>query len=174
MAEELANHIENRAADLARRGVSADEALRRARIEFGGVENCKEYCREARGFRLFDELSQDLRYALRMMRRNPVVTTVAVASLAIGIGANTAVYSMLNALLLRPLPVSNPERLVLLREASARGAGSSDWTIFSKLRDELTGKAVQIYRPFEGVAATRIPGAGGHRRAGWRSNACRP
>ena len=159
MAEELANHIENRAADLASRGVPADEALRRARIEFGGVENYKERCREARGYRLFDELSQDLRYALRMMRRNPVVTAVAVVSLAIGIGANTAVYSMLNALLLRPLPVSNPERLVLLREASARGVGSSDWTIFSKLRDELAGTAPG--RPFQGIAATRIPGAAG-------------
>jgi hypothetical protein len=55
MAEELANHIENRAADLASRGIPADEALRRARIEFGGVENYKERCREARGFRLFDD-----------------------------------------------------------------------------------------------------------------------
>src|SRR4051812_4841470 len=129
MADEIAGHIERRSDDLITRGLSRDESLRQARIEFDGIENYREQCREALGFSPWDEVSRNVRFAFRMMRRDPVVTCVIVLSLAIGIGANTAVYSVMNALLLRSLPVAHPEQLCLLNEYSPRGKGSSSYPL---------------------------------------------
>src|SRR5208283_2886905 len=114
METEMRFHIESFAEDLVRSGVPREEAMRRARIEFGGIESHKDAVRASLGLRWWDEFSTDLRYALRMMRRSPGFTTVAVLSLALGIGANTAIFSLIYTLMLRTLPVQDPGQLVEL------------------------------------------------------------
>src|SRR5215472_13469785 len=109
MDAELRFHIEAFAEDLVRRGVTREEALRRAHIEFGGVERAKEECREARGANFIQSLIQDLRFGLRILAKAPGFTSVVVLSLALGIGANTAIFSLIDALMLKMLPVRQPE-----------------------------------------------------------------
>jgi predicted permease len=112
---ELQYHLEACAEDLMhRRGLPREAALRQARVAFGSVDNCREDIREARGLHLFDELARNGRYAFRQFRKNPGFTLTVVPILALGIGANTAIFSIYYNLLLRPLPVREPERLVNL------------------------------------------------------------
>jgi putative ABC transport system permease protein len=123
MDAELRFHIETRADDLVRSGVSREEAMRRARMEFGGVEGVKEEGREARGVRFFDELFQDLRHGQRVLRKSPGFALVAVLTLALGIGTTTAIFSVVNAVLLRPLAIEDSSRVVLLQEWWKGSAG---------------------------------------------------
>ncbi len=114
IADELQFHIESRAADLERTGLSPAEALRRARIEFGAVDKYREDIRTSLGLRLFDELRDDLRYATRMLRSSPGFTAVAIGSLALGIGANTIIFSLAKGVLVDRLPVPHPEQLKMV------------------------------------------------------------
>ena len=113
--EELRFHIEMETEKNVRLGMHPDEARRRALRDFGGVQSTKDAHRDVRG-RFFEELSADVRYALRALRRAPVLTTTAALTLALGIGANTTIFSAVNAVILQPLPFADPGRLVMLWE----------------------------------------------------------
>jgi len=121
MDAELRFHLQSFADDLIRSGVPREEALRRARLEFGAVERAKEECREARGVSLTETLLQDIRYGARLLRKNPGFTSVAVLTLALGIGANTAIFSLVNGILLVGLPYPHAEQLVSVTGSYPRG-----------------------------------------------------
>ncbi len=114
MADEMSFHIEAYTRDLIRSGVPSAEAERRARVEFGGVEVYKERCREARGLQMLDDLRADLRYAGRTLAKCPSFSITAILTLALGIGANTGLFTMVDTLLLRPVPVQDPTSLYQL------------------------------------------------------------
>lgn len=123
MDQELHTHIRDRADDLERSGLPRPEAERRARLDFGGYQKIKEECREARGAYFLETLAQDVRYGLRMLRRSPGFATIAVITLTLGIGANTAVYSLVDEIWLRPRPVPHPERVVRIFTSNPSSEG---------------------------------------------------
>ena len=112
--EELRAHLEHQVQKYVQSGLPIEEAKRRARLQFGGLEQVKEECREARGVNFVETTLQDIRYGSRMLARSPGFTAVAVVTLALGIGANTLIFSVVNAAILHPLPFPDANRLVTL------------------------------------------------------------
>jgi len=120
MNEELCFHFERQVEKYVASGLPRAEAERRARLTIGGEDKIKEDVREARGVGFVETSIQDLRYGVRMLRKNPSFTIVAILTLALGMGATTAIFSVVDALLLRPLPYNDPAKLVVVWENSIR------------------------------------------------------
>src|SRR5258708_22889377 len=118
---ELRAHLKDEAAKYVAAGVPRDEAVRRARLALGGLEQIKEQCRDARGTRLLEDLLQDFRYAIRTLRQRPGFAAVALLTLALGSGATTVMFTVINGVLLKPLPYAQPDKLLSLQE-------QTDWS----------------------------------------------
>jgi putative ABC transport system permease protein len=113
---ELRFHLEHRIADLVDGGMAPEEARRQARLEFGGLDQVKEECRDVGGSHLIETFIQDLRYGLRQLRRNPGFSVVAILTIALGVGANAAIFSVVYGIVFRPLPYRDPGRLAAIWE----------------------------------------------------------
>jgi predicted permease len=144
--EEVGLHLQMMEEEFRRRGMSETEAMAAARREFGGVAHSKEAYRDQRGFPWLESFGKDVRYALRGLRRSPGFAAAAVVSLALGIGANTAIFSLFHTLMLRMLPVAHPEQLVAIHRTGGWGRG----VISLPLYRQIAGRADL----FNGVIAT--------------------
>ena len=146
LAQELETHLQYQIQDNLRLGMSPVESRREALIQLGGIESTKEACRDQRGIPMLESFLQDLRYALRVFGRNPGFTFVAIVTLALGIGANTASYSLVKAVLFRPLPFQNPDRLVWITNPILNEEGLPGMHRQVTLRDWR-----ELNRSFEGL-----------------------
>jgi predicted permease len=150
LEKELRLHLDLHTSELIAQGCSPQEAQRQAHLALGGSEQVKEMCRDARGTRWLEELFQDLRFSMRIMLKNPGFTLVVVATLALGIGANTAIFGLVDALLLRPLPVVKaPGELVLLKRGEGQGPTLSypDFMVLRERNEVLSDLALYTQAP---------------------------
>lgn len=138
LEEELRYHLEREAEKIGDGSVEGGDAGRAARLKFGAVEKVKEECREARGTALIESIVADVRYGIRGLRKSPVFTLAAVASLAVGIGANSTVFSLLDRVVFRPLPVERPEELVILSLSQGGKTTGFTYPFFEEMRARQT------------------------------------
>ena len=138
--EELRDHLERKTEDGVARGLTNAEARRVALLELGGIEQEKEMCRDTRGVRWLEDFLQDVRFGLRWLRKSPGFSATVILALALGLGANTALFSLFNRVLLQALPVRQPEQLVVLNVANERSDSvrSFSYPMYRGLRDNNT------------------------------------
>ena len=164
LADEVRQHIELYTDDLVRQGMPREEASRRARLEFGSIDNVTLDCREAKGLGAFDALQQHLRYAARLLRKSPAFTATTLATLALCLGANLAIFAVVDAILLRPLPFPMADRSGQHLQHVPEGRRARRW----QLRDEL----LRASGPHRSVCEPRsVPRRRGHRRRDGRDRA---
>jgi predicted permease len=150
MDAELRDHLEKRTQDLISSGVRRDEAERQARREFGAVESTKDECRESRGLAWMDAIVRDLRFACRVLRKSPAFAMTAIVTLGLCIGANTAIFTVVDNVLFRPLPYPEPDRLAWISELQHTPEGEYEETAQSGrrweyLRDNVRSMDLAVY-----------------------------
>ena len=165
LEEELRSHLAMAAEDARRLGASPDLAARAARLNAGGVTQTLDALRDQRGLPWLDSLTRDSRYALRALRRSPTFTAVALLTLAIGIGANTAVFSVVNSVLLKPLPYPDADRLVAVRHTAPGAPGLATVSTGLRLSLSMYVTYAEQNRTFDAIglwaaAAMPVTGAG--------------
>src|SRR5579872_1711335 len=131
LEKELRFHLDQHAADLIARGRNPEEARRQARLALGGPEQVKEGCRDARGTRWLEDVAQDFTYAVRTLRKKPGFAAITLLTLALGSGATTVIFTVINSVLLKPLPYPQPERLVSLHEHTEAYGGEWSFSYFN-------------------------------------------
>ena len=153
MDEEMRGHIAMVADDLVRQGVAPAEALRRARASFGAVEGFKDDARQARGIDWSDAIGREIRHTFRALRRSPGYSLVALLTLALGIGGTTAIFSLLDGLLFKPLPFREPDRLVnLFISARESATGPVELFPWSYPKFEATARAAHSFEAIAGFS----------------------
>ena len=150
--EELQYHLEQKTQEYRASGLTIEEARRKARREFGGLELSKENCRDVRRVSYIQDLMQDLGFGMRMLRNSPGFALVAILTLALGIGANTAIFSVVHGVLLQPLPFPKQDQLIMLWEKNKEGTRSNtSWATFmdwKRMNHSFTGiAAVSFWSP---------------------------
>ncbi|PYT82619.1 MAG: hypothetical protein DMG41_32910 [Acidobacteria bacterium] len=156
--DELRDHLDRKTEEYVARGMTQEEAHRRARLDLGGIEQTKEKCRDARRVNWIQDFVQDLRLGARSLRKSPAFAGIAVLTLALGIGANTAIFSLVDAVLLRPLPYSDPSRLVWATEHFGFGPSTVVSADFPAWKDG--NHVFEQIGAFGGTVGANLTGAG--------------
>src|SRR5437588_2828906 len=149
--DELRDHLDRKTEEYVAEGMTQEEAHRRARIDLDGIEQTKEKCRDARRVNWIQDFFQDLRFGFRMWRNSPSFTAVAILTLALGIGANTAIFSLIDVILLRPLPVRDSDRVVLLKWKAHKHPLANGYSSYGFCITDLKGaepEGCSFSRPF--------------------------
>ncbi len=153
LRKEMAYHVERQIDAYKDAGLTEAEARRKARLEFGGSEQVSEACRDARGTRWLEAILEDLRFAQRVLRKSPGFTVAAILTLALGIGANLAIFRLLDAVRLRSLPVKDPQQLVIVQLADRTGWRGAQNTPYPALTNPIWEQFRDTQKSFAGVLA---------------------
>ena len=159
-AEEIKSHLELEADELKAEGLSEEEARRKARVEFGNVQTAQERFSLRNRVVWLDDLVRDLKFALRQMSKAPGFTVTAVLTLALGIGANTAIFSLVNTLLLKPLAVPNPEQITVLtlRENNGPLEQTLSWNEYKQIRARSGRSFSDVFAATISLDGLAVPG----------------